>query len=98
MQPVKTPFLKNTRLLIVLGVIAGVVLFVAIVAVLAVSNSKEEAPATTQADTAEDVAPATNDEVKQSMAVLDAAIKQSDADGKAADDALKNEGAVKVGD
>lgn len=98
MQPVKTPFYKNPRVLIVLGVLAIIVLFVTIVAVVAISNSKKEEPVVAQPDTAEDVTPATNDEVKQSMAVLDAAIKQSNSDNAAADAALKDEGVVKVSD
>ncbi len=96
MQPAKTPFYKNTRVLIVLGAVAIIVLFVVVVAVLAVGNSKKEELTTAQPTAEETAAPATNDDVKQSMAVLDAAIKQSNTDNAAADAAIKDEGIVKV--
>lgn len=88
---------KSKRLLwvsIAGAVIALVIIVVAIFAIAAPREDTSTPAIETQAET-----PATNDEVKQDMAVLDAAIKQSDADKADAKAALQSDSTrIKVSD
>jgi len=88
---------KSKRLMWV-GIAGAIVLLVIIiVAIFAIAAPREDTSAPVADAQAE--APASNDEVKQDMAVLEAAIKQSDADKADAKAALQSDSTrIKVSD
>ncbi len=97
MYPADVPTKRKNRMLLWIAVSFGVLaVVVVIVATLALGGVKQAAEQNDQ--TAEEAPVATNDQVKQSMAVLDAAVKQADTDRAAAKAALNDDNAVKVSD
>lgn len=98
MYPNDVSLPKKSRRLLWVGGIVGVLLICIIgVALFALFSPKEDTSIPAAQVQAE--APATNDEVKQDMAVLDAAIKQSDADKADAKAALQSDATrIKVSD
>lgn len=89
MYPNDVPLPKKSRRLLWIGIAAAVVvLLVVVVAIIALSAPQKD----TSSTATEQAQPtATNDEVKQDMALLDAAIKQSDTDRAEARAALQSD-------